>query len=173
MFSHAIDSGTSACIETEKLIGGARICNIFEEQFADALHKVNPLTGFTNDQIKNAIRNSTGLAPALGVPQRALEHLVKQQLAKLVEPSLLWVTHLLTDRRSVISNLDFEFRAKRLKSDLFEPGAPSWRSMSWRKSFSTVQTRYKKGFRSFRTWPKRYSVSPGKCSKSGCRSPTI
>lgn len=75
--------GTTGNLETAELIGGARICHIFEERFTNELDSIDPVEGLTEDEIRNAIRNSTGLRPALGVPQIALEYLVKRQLSCL------------------------------------------------------------------------------------------
>lgn len=82
VFVNAVE-GTMRDIETAELIGGARICQIFDEKFSDDLDSIDALEGLTNVEIRKAIRNSTGLRPALGVPQTALEYLVKKQLKKL------------------------------------------------------------------------------------------
>lgn len=82
IFGDAVE-GTMKDIETSELIGGARICEIFDEKFSDYLDSIDALEGLTNEEIRNAIRNSTGLRAALGVPQLALEYLVKKQLKKL------------------------------------------------------------------------------------------
>lgn len=79
--------GTTDNIETAELIGGARICQIFEERFSDELDSIDPIKGLTDEEIKNVIRNIAGITPAMGVPQKALEYLVKKQLKKLREPS--------------------------------------------------------------------------------------
>ena len=73
---------------TKELIGGARICAIFDDMFAKELDKVDALEGLADQEINNLVRNSTGLSPNLGVPQQALEWLIKKQLEKLKDPVL-------------------------------------------------------------------------------------
>lgn len=81
--------GTTGNLETGELIGGARIRKIFEERFVNKLDEIDPVESLTEGEILVAIYNSTGLRPALGVPQVALEHLVKKQL-KSLEESVSW-----------------------------------------------------------------------------------
>lgn len=85
---NSIDNAGTGSIETKELIGGAKIAQIFEEKFSFELDKVDSLEDLTDEEIKIAICNSTGISKPLGVPQRALEQLVKKQLTKLVVPSL-------------------------------------------------------------------------------------
>lgn len=87
LYRSTIDS-TGSAYETKELIGGARICDIFDNRFAGELDQVDPLDGLNDREIENLVRNSTGLSPALGVPQQALEWLIKRQLKKLVAPTL-------------------------------------------------------------------------------------
>ncbi|KAF8987139.1 Dynamin- GTPase protein [Haplosporangium bisporale] len=86
-FVAAID-GTSAEISTKELCGGARIYYIFNNIFGSALDSVNPCENLTNQDIRIAIRNSTGPRPSLFVPEIAFELLVKPQIKLLEPPSL-------------------------------------------------------------------------------------
>ncbi|KAF9314413.1 Dynamin- GTPase protein [Podila horticola] len=86
-FVAAID-GTSAEISTKELCGGARIYYIFNNVFGSALDSVNPCENLTNQDIRIAIRNSTGPRPSLFVPEIAFELLVKPQIKLLEPPSL-------------------------------------------------------------------------------------
>ena len=87
-YRNEIESTEIENIQTEELIAGARICNIFEETFCEELDKVEPLKGLTDKEIKIAIRNATGILHTFGVPQPALEFLIKKQLKQLMAPSL-------------------------------------------------------------------------------------
>ncbi|KAG0332626.1 Dynamin- GTPase protein [Podila humilis] len=86
-FVAAID-GTSPEISTKELCGGARIYYIFNNVFGSALDSVNPCENLTNQDIRTAIRNSTGPRPSLFVPEIAFELLVKPQIKLLEPPSL-------------------------------------------------------------------------------------
>ncbi|KAI7823890.1 Dynamin central region-domain-containing protein [Gamsiella multidivaricata] len=86
-FVAAID-GTSADISTKELCGGARIYYIFNNVFGAALDSVNPCENLSVQDIRTAIRNSTGPRPSLFVPEIAFDLLVKPQIKLLESPSL-------------------------------------------------------------------------------------
>ncbi|KAF9425215.1 Dynamin- GTPase protein [Podila epigama] len=86
-FIAAID-GTSSEISTKELCGGARIYYIFNNVFGSALEALNPCENLTVQDIRMAIRNSTGPRPSLFVPEIAFELLVKPQIKLLEPPSL-------------------------------------------------------------------------------------
>ncbi|KAG0003342.1 Dynamin- GTPase protein [Entomortierella chlamydospora] len=86
-FISAID-GTSADISTKELCGGARIYYIFNNVFGSALDSVNPCENLSVQDIRTAIRNSTGPRPSLFVPEIAFDLLVKPQIKLLEFPSL-------------------------------------------------------------------------------------
>ncbi|KAF9192852.1 Dynamin- GTPase protein [Haplosporangium sp. Z 767] len=86
-FVAAID-GTSSDISTKELCGGARIYYIFNNVFGAALDSVNPCENLTVQDIRTAIRNSTGPRPSLFVPEIAFDLLVKPQIKLLEPPSL-------------------------------------------------------------------------------------
>ncbi|KAF9963383.1 Dynamin- GTPase protein [Modicella reniformis] len=86
-FVAAID-GTSADISTKELCGGARIYYIFNNVFGSALDSVNPCENLSVQDIRTAIRNSTGPRPSLFVPEIAFDLLVKPQIKLLEHPSL-------------------------------------------------------------------------------------
>ena len=65
--------GTSRDIETNQLSGGARICYIFHQTFAEALKAIEPLEGLTRSDILHAISNAMGPRPALFVSEIAFE----------------------------------------------------------------------------------------------------
>ncbi|KAG0089154.1 Dynamin- GTPase protein [Podila epicladia] len=86
-FVAAID-GTSSEISTKELCGGARIYYIFNNVFGAALDSVNPCENLSVQDIRTAIRNSTGPRPSLFVPEIAFDLLVKPQIKLLEPPSL-------------------------------------------------------------------------------------
>lgn len=80
--------GTSLDISTKELCGGARIYYIFNDVFGHALESIDPATNLTLDDIRTAIRNSTGPRPSMFVPEVAFDLLVKPQIRLLESPSL-------------------------------------------------------------------------------------
>lgn len=86
-FVASID-GTSFDISTKELCGGARVYYIFHDVFGHALESINPTTNLTVQDIRTAIRNSTGPRPSLFVPEQAFELLIKPQIKLLEPPSL-------------------------------------------------------------------------------------
>lgn len=86
-FVASID-GTSFDISTKELCGGARVYCIFQDVFGQALSSINPTQNLTVQDIRTAIRNSTGPRPTLFVPEAAFELLIKPQIKLLLPPSL-------------------------------------------------------------------------------------
>lgn len=80
--------GTSLEISTKELCGGARIYYIFNDVFGSALLSINATQNLDSQDIRTAIRNSTGPRPSLFVPEVAFELLVKPQIKLLESPSL-------------------------------------------------------------------------------------
>ncbi|WFD00514.1 dynamin GTPase [Malassezia yamatoensis] len=80
--------GTSFDISTKELCGGARVYYIFQDVFGQALSSINPVQNLTVQDIRTAIRNSTGPRPSLFVPEAAFELLIKPQIKLLEPPSL-------------------------------------------------------------------------------------
>ncbi|KAK8162970.1 dynamin-1 [Phyllosticta citrichinensis] len=83
-FIASID-GTSSDISTRELCGGARIYYIFNSVFGNSLETLDPTTNLSSQDIRTAIRNSTGPRPSLFVPEMAFDLLVRPQI-KLLEP---------------------------------------------------------------------------------------
>ncbi|KAI8988536.1 Dynamin central region-domain-containing protein [Mycotypha africana] len=81
-------NGTSSEISTKELSGGARIYFIFNSVFGQALDNIHPCADLTNDDIRTAIRNSTGPRCSLFVPEASFELLVRPQIRLLEAPSL-------------------------------------------------------------------------------------
>ncbi len=80
--------GTNVDISTKELSGGARIYYIFNDVFGHALASIEPTHNLDNQDIRTAIRNSTGPRPSLFVPEVAFDLLVKPQIKLLEAPSL-------------------------------------------------------------------------------------
>jgi len=85
-FISSID-GTSSEISTKELCGGARIYYIFNSVFGNALEMIDPTQNLSAQDIRTAIRNSTGPRPSLFVPEMAFDLLVKPQIKLLDIPS--------------------------------------------------------------------------------------
>ena len=86
-FVASID-GTSVDISTKELSGGARIYYIFNDVFGAALTSIDATQNLDNQDIRTAIRNSTGPRPSLFVSEIAFDLLVKPQIKLLEAPSL-------------------------------------------------------------------------------------
>ncbi|KAJ3774531.1 Dynamin central region-domain-containing protein [Lentinula raphanica] len=80
--------GTNVDVSTKELSGGARIYYIFNDVFGQALLSLNATQNLDNQDIRTAIRNSTGPRPSLFVPEVAFDLLVKPQIKLLEAPSL-------------------------------------------------------------------------------------
>jgi dynamin 1-like protein len=61
-----------------ELKGGSRLNYIFYEVFTKAIKKIDPFDSLSDDDIKTAIRNASGLGPNLLVPEVAFEILSKK-----------------------------------------------------------------------------------------------
>ncbi|TDL26594.1 hypothetical protein BD410DRAFT_741947 [Rickenella mellea] len=86
-FVSSID-GTSLDISTKELSGGARIYYIFNDVFGHALASIDSTHNLDTQDIRTAIRNSTGPRASLFVPEVAFDLLVKPQIKLLEAPSL-------------------------------------------------------------------------------------
>lgn len=103
-FVSSID-GTSLEISTKELSGGARIYYIFNDVFGNALQGINPTSNLTEQEIRTAIRNSTGPRPSLFVPEQAFELLIKPQIKLLEFPSLRCVELVYEELMKICHNL--------------------------------------------------------------------
>ncbi|KAF4610825.1 hypothetical protein D9613_007279 [Agrocybe pediades] len=80
--------GTKVDVSTKELSGGARIYYIFNDIFGRALSSIDATHNLDNQDIRTAIRNSTGPRPSLFVPEMAFDLLVKPQIKLLEAPCL-------------------------------------------------------------------------------------
>ncbi|CCH43129.1 hypothetical protein BN7_2676 [Wickerhamomyces ciferrii] len=79
--------GTASDISTKELCGGARIYHIYNDVLGQSLGSINPTSNLSTNEIRTAIRNSTGPRPSLFVPELAFDLLVKPQIQLLESPS--------------------------------------------------------------------------------------
>lgn len=85
-FVASID-GTASDVSTKELCGGARIYYIYNDVFGSALSGIDPVAGLSTNDVRTAIRNSTGPRPSLFVPELAFDLLVKPQIRLLEGPA--------------------------------------------------------------------------------------
>ena len=71
-----------------ELKGGSRLNYIFYDVFTPAVNNVDPFDALSDEDIKTAIRNASGLGPNLFVPEGAFVQLSKEQIVRLESPSL-------------------------------------------------------------------------------------
>jgi dynamin 1-like protein len=79
--------GTLVDRNTKELCGGARIYYIYYDVLGNSLGSIDPTSDLTTQDIRTAIRNSTGPRPSLFVPELAFDLLVKPQIKLLQSPS--------------------------------------------------------------------------------------
>ncbi|GMY29136.1 dynamin-related protein 3A-like isoform X2 [Fagus crenata] len=84
----ALVEGKSHQMTTKELSGGARIHYIFQSIFVKSLKEVDPCDDLSDDDIRTAIQNATGLRNTLFVPEVPFEVLIRRQIARLLDPSL-------------------------------------------------------------------------------------
>ncbi|GMM56792.1 dynamin-related GTPase [Maudiozyma humilis] len=85
-FISAID-GNASNINTKELCGGARIYYIYNDIYGKSLESIDPTANLTTDDIRTAIRNSTGPRATLFVPELAFDLLIKPQIRMLLDPA--------------------------------------------------------------------------------------
>ena len=88
-------------IETECL-GGARINYIFHKVFKNVIMAIDPFENLTDQDIQTAIKNASAMNPSLFVPEGAFEVLVRQQIVRLLEPSLQCVNLVYEELRRLV-----------------------------------------------------------------------
>ncbi|CAD7704395.1 unnamed protein product [Ostreobium quekettii] len=70
------------------LAGGAKIRDIFQNQFVRQLGEMEWRSDLTTDLIRTTIRNSSGVSGSLLIPQEPFELLVRRSIKRLLEPAL-------------------------------------------------------------------------------------
>jgi replication fork clamp-binding protein CrfC len=84
--------GKNGELSTMELSGGARISFVFHEVYSNGIKAVDPFESVKDHDIRTLLYNSSGPAPALFVGTGAFEMIVKQQIARLEDPSLRCVS---------------------------------------------------------------------------------
>eukprot|EP00775_Hariotina_reticulata_P001703 gene1703-2048_t len=80
--------GHSEDMPLSELMGGARIRHIFMEVFGQQLRALDPFRELTDEDVRTAIKNSSGVAGTLLIPQEPFELLVRRSIGRLLAPSL-------------------------------------------------------------------------------------
>ena len=89
-------------------IGGARINFIFQEIFKKEINDIDPFDNLSDDDIRTAIKNSNGLNPSLFIPEAAFEVLIKQQINRLLNPSLICVKRVFNELKNIVSLIEIK-----------------------------------------------------------------
>lgn len=106
--------GTNVDISTKELSGGARVYYIFNDIFGHALASIDSTQNLENQDIRTAIRNSTGPRPSLFVPEIAFDLLVKPQIKLLEAPSLRCVELVYEELVKICHNCTSNVRNSRI-----------------------------------------------------------
>jgi dynamin 1-like protein len=86
--------------------GGSRISYIFHELFSKVINSIDPFENLTEQDIQTAIKNASAMSPNLFVPEQAFEVLVRQQVARLLEPSLDCAYKVYEELRRVVIEIE-------------------------------------------------------------------
>ena len=70
------------------VFGGAKLRQVFEDQFGRTVAELKTFTGVDDDDIAMLIKNSAGVRNPLFVPENAFETLARRQISLLEEPAL-------------------------------------------------------------------------------------
>lgn len=89
-----------------ELKGGSRLNYIFYDVYSTAVRNIDPFDALSDDDIKTAIRNASGLKPNLFVPEVAFEILSKQQIKRLESPSLQCVQLVFEELRRIVVEIE-------------------------------------------------------------------
>ena len=68
--------------------GGARINYIFHKIFKNVIETIDPFENLNDQDIQTAIKNAQAMGTSLFVPEGAFEVLIKQQIIRVLEPSI-------------------------------------------------------------------------------------
>mmetsp|Transcript_18992 Transcript_18992/g.31134 ORF Transcript_18992/g.31134 Transcript_18992/m.31134 type:complete len:1083 (-) Transcript_18992:172-3420(-) len=103
-FRNAIE-GRSVDMNIKELYGGARIAYIFRDIFGPAIHAIDPCLGLRDEDIRNAMRNSTGVGGSLFMP-RVVNSVIQRQMARLKEPSIECTKYVLDELVRIASTVN-------------------------------------------------------------------
>lgn len=94
--------GTDSEVNTQELSGGAKINRIFHERFPFELVKLESKDKEMRKNVIIAIKNQLGVRVGLFTPDKAFDVLMKRQIARLLEPSLMCVDMVSTELGAII-----------------------------------------------------------------------
>jgi dynamin 1-like protein len=69
------------------------------------VNSINPFEYLSEQDIQTAIKNASALSPSLFVPEGAFEVLIRQQIARLLEPSLDCAYEVYEELRKIVISI--------------------------------------------------------------------
>ncbi|EGG17121.1 dynamin B [Cavenderia fasciculata] len=89
---------------TNHVNGGARIRYIFSQAFKNV--KERPFEWLTDQQLRVALRNSSGIRPTMFIPQKTFDSLTRIQIDKLKDPALQCADTVLDELLRICTQVD-------------------------------------------------------------------
>ena len=74
--------------DMNQISGGAKIASLFRGKFVNELNKIDVLESLSPSQLRNIIRNASGLSGGLFIPDEAFQVVIRRAAKKLEHPSL-------------------------------------------------------------------------------------
>lgn len=103
-------------LSVNELYGGARINYIFTEVYSKYVESYRGQDLINDQDIRTAIKNSTGPRSALFVPEGSFEYLVKSLIKKLEDPSQECVEQVFIELQRIVSQLTETKELQRFKN---------------------------------------------------------
>eukprot|EP01132_Coremiostelium_polycephalum_P007730 gene7730-9506_t len=91
-------------LTTNHINGGARIRYIFSQSFKTLVEK--PFDWMSDQQLRVALRNSSGIRPTMFIPQKTFDTLTKIQIEKLKDPALQCADLVLDEMLRILTHVD-------------------------------------------------------------------
>jgi len=88
------------------LFGGAKLREIFEDQFGDVVTRIQPFANIGDDEINTLITNSAGSRNPLFIPENAFEALARRQISLLEEPAMECVDQVYNELKKLLEVLE-------------------------------------------------------------------
>ena len=114
-YSNLID-GKSEDLSLHELYGGARINYIFTQVYGDYIEGVRTGYSINEQDVRTAIKNSTGPRSALFVPEGSFEYLVKNLVKRLEGPSQECVEQVFVELQRIVAQLTDSAELQRFKT---------------------------------------------------------
>eukprot|EP01133_Synstelium_polycarpum_P006750 gene6750-7845_t len=89
---------------TNQINGGARIRYIFSQAFKN--QKERPFEWLTDQQLRVALRNSSGIRPTMFIPQKTFDSLIRIQIEKLKDPAINCADLVLDELLRILTQVD-------------------------------------------------------------------